>query len=127
MKRPVAVIGLGFMGSALARALACAGFNVCAWSRSAARRAEFSNELYVPASAVDAVKASDVIVLCITNFDASAAFLELAGLAEALRGKTLLQLTSEFSRGSSAFRDLGRAVGCGRPGWRDRHHAGKHR
>jgi 3-hydroxyisobutyrate dehydrogenase-like beta-hydroxyacid dehydrogenase len=111
LKRPVTVIGLGFMGSAIARALASAGFNVCAWSRSAARRAEFSKEFYVPASAVDAVKAADVIVLCITNFDASAEFLGLAGLAEALRGKTLVQLTSESPEEARRFATLTEPLG----------------
>jgi len=111
LKRPVTVIGLGFMGSALARALASAGFNVCAWTRSAARRAEFSNEFHVPASAVDAVKAAEIIVLCVTNFDASAEFLEVAGLAEALRGKTLLQLTSESPEEARRFAALAEPLG----------------
>lgn len=112
MKRTVTVIGLGFMGSSLARAMLSAGFDVCAWTRSAVRRAEYAGQFRVAASPVEAVNAADVIVLCITNYDAAAAFVQLAGVAEALRGKTILQLTSESPDEARSFATLVKALGA---------------
>jgi 3-hydroxyisobutyrate dehydrogenase-like beta-hydroxyacid dehydrogenase len=66
--RSVAVIGLGLMGAALARALKASGLDVYAWTRSAIRRRDFSDDFIVHTTAIEAVNAAEVTVLCITNF-----------------------------------------------------------
>jgi 3-hydroxyisobutyrate dehydrogenase-like beta-hydroxyacid dehydrogenase len=112
LKRAVTVIGLGFMGSALASALAAAGFHVHAWTRSASRRADYAATFEVPESPADAARAAEVIVLCITNFDAAKDFLELPGVAAAVNGKTLVQLTSESPEEAQQFAALAASFGA---------------
>ncbi len=112
MKRAVTVIGLGFMGSALADALSVAGFHVHAWTRSASRRADYAARFEVPESAADAVLAAEVTVLCISNFDAAKEFLEIPEVAAAVSGKALVQLTSESPEEARQFATLAASLGA---------------
>ncbi|MFI7344348.1 NAD(P)-dependent oxidoreductase [Streptomyces sp. NPDC050085] len=91
---PVTVLGLGAMGAALAGALLDAGHPTTVWNRSAgkgddvvargARRAD---------SAAEAVRASEVVVVCVVDHDAAQTILE--PLAGELTGKVLVNLTSD--------------------------------
>jgi 3-hydroxyisobutyrate dehydrogenase-like beta-hydroxyacid dehydrogenase len=89
----VSVIGLGNMGSALARALLENGRQVTVWNRShdkAAPLLAMGAELAPSASA--AVKASPVIVVCVTNYAVSDSIMN--GTAADLAGKVLIQFTT---------------------------------
>ena len=68
MALAVAFAGLGAMGRGMARNLHKAGLLAAVWNRTAARAAEFAQELAVPAAPDPAAlaAASDVIVLCVS-------------------------------------------------------------
>ena len=65
----VTLIGLGAMGSALAKALIDAGHSITAWNRSPGRLERIITLGARGASDVpDAVKSSNVILVCISNY-----------------------------------------------------------
>jgi 3-hydroxyisobutyrate dehydrogenase-like beta-hydroxyacid dehydrogenase len=90
----VAVIGLGNMGSTLARVLSSAGHDVTAWTRSPERREAYAatggTTAETPAAAC---RAGELVVACVSDYDATRAVLTEAG-ADALEGRTLVQLAS---------------------------------
>ncbi|GGU99789.1 NAD(P)-dependent oxidoreductase [Streptomyces spectabilis] len=93
-KTPVTVIGLGAMGSALAGAFLGAGHPTTVWNRSAGKGEDLVARGAVrAASAAEAVRAGDLVVVCVVDYDASAAVLE--PLAADLAGRTLVNLTSD--------------------------------
>ena len=92
---PVSVLGLGYMGSALARAFLAKQHTVTVWNRTASKAqplAEAGAE--AAASVAEAVAASDVTVVCVSDYHASDALLHTAEMADRLKGKTLVQLTT---------------------------------
>ncbi|MEI5101459.1 NAD(P)-binding domain-containing protein [Streptomyces sp. PmtG] len=93
-KTPVTVIGLGAMGQALAGAFLDAGHPTTVWNRSAGKGEELVARGAVrAASAADAVRAGDLVVVCVVDYDASQAVLE--PLAADLAGRTVVNLTSD--------------------------------
>jgi 3-hydroxyisobutyrate dehydrogenase-like beta-hydroxyacid dehydrogenase len=92
---PVTVIGTGTMGSALARALLAAGYPVTAWNRTPHRAARLAS---AGASIADnlavAVQASDLVLMCVSDQAAVHELLSGDSLADLLRGRTLVQLTT---------------------------------
>ncbi len=104
-----AVIGLGLMGSALADALIAKGFDVTVWNRSPERSERFAKEgIEVAATVADAVIASDVTVVCVLDHDSTKSTVMTADVASALKGKTLVQLTTMTS---AQARELGQWAG----------------
>ncbi|MYZ39577.1 MULTISPECIES: NAD(P)-binding domain-containing protein [unclassified Streptomyces] len=98
-RTPVTVIGLGLMGQALAGAFLKAGHPTTVWNRSAEKASDLVSEGAVLASSAgDAVKASGLVVLCVTDYDVVHTLLDPLG-AE-LSGKTLVNLTSGHSEGA---------------------------
>ncbi|MCG6495829.1 NAD(P)-binding domain-containing protein [Kitasatospora sp. A2-31] len=90
---PVTVLGLGPMGRALAAALLTAGHRVTVWNRTPGREAELlANGAGTAADAAEAVAASPLTLLCVRDHDAVTAV--RAGIADALRGRTLVSATS---------------------------------
>ena len=98
----VCVIGLGKMGSALAEALLKTGHTVTVWNRTPARcDALRAMGAAVAGSAVEAARAADVALVCVTNDAATREIVFTDGVVQALRGKLLIQLstsTAEQSR-----------------------------
>jgi 3-hydroxyisobutyrate dehydrogenase-like beta-hydroxyacid dehydrogenase len=94
-RSPVTVIGTGTMGSALVRALLAAGHPVTAWNRTPARTAPLAS---AGASIADnpaaAVQASDLVLMCVSDQAAADALLSSGTLADLLRDRTLVQLTT---------------------------------
>lgn len=94
----VAVLGLGQMGWALAEALskAPAVSSLAVWNRTPARADEFvgrhGGEAAVDPS--DAVRASDVVIVCLLDYGATMEVLESDGVPEAFKGKTIIQLSN---------------------------------
>ncbi len=105
----VSVLGLGYMGSALARALLDHGHSVTVWNRTASKAQPLAEVgAAVASSAADAVAASDVVVACVTDYHTSDAILRTDEAAAQLRGKTLIQLTTgtpQDARDGSAWAD----------------------
>ncbi|MFT2019174.1 NAD(P)-dependent oxidoreductase [Streptomyces sp. 796.1] len=93
----VSVLGLGLMGQALAAAVLSAGHPTTVWNRTPSKAADLvtSGATLAP-TPHEAVTASDLVIVCLTEYDAVRTLLE--PLADALRDRTLINLTS----GSSA-------------------------
>lgn len=91
----VAVLGLGLMGSALARALIAAGLDVTVWNRGDARREPFaSSPARVAASVAEAVGASEIVVVCVRDYDAADDHLRAPAVEAALGDKVVVQLST---------------------------------
>ena len=91
----ISVLGLGAMGSALARAQLKAGHGTTVWNRSPQRMAPLV-ELGARAAAgvADAVRASPVIMICIDNYAATKTILWAGDVAPHLSGRTVIQLST---------------------------------
>ncbi|MHA6631220.1 NAD(P)-dependent oxidoreductase [Pseudonocardia sichuanensis] len=101
-RTPVTVVGLGAMGRALAAAFLDAGHPTTVWNRTAARAAPLVARGARHAGAVeDAVRASPLIVTCLTSYEATTEVLQVA--AGALRGRTLITLNSGSPSGARAM------------------------
>jgi 3-hydroxyisobutyrate dehydrogenase-like beta-hydroxyacid dehydrogenase len=90
---PVTVVGLGAMGTALARAFLAAGHPTTVWNRSPGR----AEPLRAAGAAVApdlsaAVTASPLVIVCL--LDTPAVDAVLVGAGDALRGSTIVNLTS---------------------------------
>ncbi|WP_285438111.1 NAD(P)-dependent oxidoreductase [Streptomyces sp. ISL-98] len=103
----VTVIGLGAMGRALAGAFLDAGHPTTVWNRSTGKGDDLvARGAVLAASAEEAVRASELTVVCVVDYDASQAVLD--PLAEALAGRVLVNLTSdspERARAAAAWAD----------------------
>ena len=110
--RAVSVIGLGAMGSALARAFLTAGHRVTVLNRTAE-----TTELLRAAGAraartlVEAIGASDVIVICVLDYPTAAALLGPHDVGGALAGKTIVQLTTGTPADAREGERLAREIG----------------
>jgi len=90
----VSVLGLGLMGSALARALLAKGYEVTVWNRSPEKSEEFEGLARVGSSVLDACAASSVIVVCLLNYEAGNALMRSPEVESVLSGKVLIQLST---------------------------------
>ncbi|MFJ9179989.1 NAD(P)-dependent oxidoreductase [Streptomyces sp. NPDC102360] len=91
---PVTLIGLGPMGQAMVRTLLAAGHPVTVWNRTAARAdALVADGATLAASPADAVAASELVILSLTDYQAM--YDILGGATEALAGRTLVNLSSD--------------------------------
>ncbi|MFH8405430.1 NAD(P)-dependent oxidoreductase [Streptomyces sp. NPDC018019] len=103
----VTVLGLGPMGRALAGAFLDAGLRVTVWNRTPGRDGELVARGAVGArSAVEAVAASSVTVVCVVHYDAVDAVLRQEAVAGALKGRTVINLTADTpdrARGTAAW------------------------
>lgn len=100
----VTVIGLGEMGSALARAFLAAGKSVTVWNRTPAKAAflEQMGATHVLAIA-EAIVASPVVVICLSDYAAISGVLGDGEVAEKLAGRLIVQLTSGTPRQARAL------------------------
>lgn len=89
----VTVLGAGRMGSAIVRAFRAGGRQVTVWNRDAAKAQALTAVGARPVSEVaDAVGASPVVVICVSDYASSTDLLEAA--AGALFGRSVVQLTT---------------------------------
>lgn len=106
MKPAISVLGTGRMGAALARALLRAGYRTTVWNRSPDKAAPLAAAgATVAASVHDAIAASEVIIMNVSDYAATAALLQADGVAPALAGKLVVELTSGTPHGA---REAGR-------------------
>ncbi|MEV6913090.1 NAD(P)-binding domain-containing protein [Amycolatopsis sp. NPDC051071] len=88
---PIAVVGLGLMGQALARAFLKAGHPTTVWNRTAAKAERLVAEgAHLAPTIGDALAAGGLTVVCLTDYPAVRELLGEAGL----EGTTLVNLTS---------------------------------
>lgn len=94
MSAPVTVIGLGPMGQAMVRALLAQGHPVTVWNRTPSRAADVvAAGARLADSPADAVAASDLVVLSLTDYQAMHDILGPA--TAALAGRTVVNLSSD--------------------------------
>lgn len=99
---PVTVLGLGSMGTALARAFLAAGHRTTVWNRTPSKAAPFVAEGARHAVTVDdGVSASPLVVACLTGYDDTRAV--LGSTTAALAGRALVTLNSGTPAGARAF------------------------
>jgi 3-hydroxyisobutyrate dehydrogenase-like beta-hydroxyacid dehydrogenase len=91
---PVTFIGLGPMGQAMVRTLLAAGHPVTVWNRTAARADGLTAYgATLAASPAEAVAASELVILSLTDYEAMYDILGPA--ASALAGRTIVNLSSD--------------------------------
>jgi 3-hydroxyisobutyrate dehydrogenase-like beta-hydroxyacid dehydrogenase len=92
-REPVTVIGLGNLGRALAERFLRHGHPTTVWNRSAAKAEALAAQgAAVAVTAADAIAAGELVLVAL--LDTSAAREVLAGAADAVRGRALVNLTS---------------------------------
>lgn len=102
--QPVSFIGLGDMGSALATALLGNGFAVTAWNRSPGKAEALAEKgAEVASSAADALAASPVTIVCLSDHGATMEVLARDGVEASAAGRTLIQLSTMTSAESHAL------------------------
>ncbi len=103
----ISVIGLGAMGSALARALLNAGYSVTVWNRTPQKMEPLATlGAEKVERVVDAVQASPAIMVCIDNYAATNQQMGSDDVVPHLSGRTVIQLstgTPEEARDSEAW------------------------
>lgn len=91
----VSVIGLGAMGSGIARTLLEAGCQVSVWNRSRGKvDALVSDGAIACDSPADALKANTHVVVCLTDYAAWKAIIEANDLNGCFEGTCIIQLTT---------------------------------
>src|SRR5687768_1381862 len=104
---PVTVLGLGAMGSAIARTFVDRGHPTTVWNRTAGKATALVDAGAAAAgTAAEAVAASDLVVLCVLDYDAVDDV--LGGVGDAISGRALVNLTSgspERARAVQAWAD----------------------
>jgi 3-hydroxyisobutyrate dehydrogenase-like beta-hydroxyacid dehydrogenase len=97
--RDVTVIGLGLMGQALAGAFLRGGYPTTVWNRTAAKAEHLVAQGAKAADSVrDAVLASPLVVVCVSDYEAVRELFDPLG--EELAGRVLVNLTSGTSLGA---------------------------
>jgi 3-hydroxyisobutyrate dehydrogenase-like beta-hydroxyacid dehydrogenase len=90
----VSIIGLGAMGSAIARKLLANGLTVTAWNRTITKARELEPEgISAVGELSEAIRASERVIVCVIDYDASKSLFEQPGIADSLDGRSVLQLT----------------------------------
>jgi len=109
----VCLIGLGTMGCALAETLLAKGHRVMVWNRTATRCEPLvSLGAKVVGSLSQSVASAPVTILCVSDHQASALLLETDGLASALNGKLLVQLSTCTAAESKALASRAETLGA---------------
>ena len=108
----VTVLGLGLMGSALARAIQHAGHKITVWNRTNAKMEPFIADGAEGASSVAfAVEASPVIIVCVDNYAVTQNFMGTEDVESSLPGRAIVQLSTGTPRGAQEadiwFRERG--------------------
>ncbi|SRR5712691_1331831 len=91
----VSVIGLGSMGTALADAFLRENITVTVWNRTSSKCNRLIAQGASAASTVaTAVAASDVLVVCVSNYAITDELLGSREVIAALNGKSIIQLST---------------------------------
>ena len=109
----VTMIGLGAMGSALARAFLGAGHGVTVWNRTSSKTDALLSLGACGASSIsEAVKASPIIVICIDNYEYSKKLIAENCPGQCLSGRTLIQLSTGSPNEANEFEEFIRGFNC---------------
>ncbi|WP_395316855.1 NAD(P)-dependent oxidoreductase [Variovorax sp. UC74_104] len=93
--KEVSVLGLGAMGETIARLYLEQGYRVTVWNRTTGKAdALVAKGAVLARSASEAVRAARVVVMCVYDYRAAEAIFALDGVAAAMDGRLLVQLTT---------------------------------
>lgn len=91
----ISIIGLGAMGMALAKTLVNKGVKVTVWNRTNTKAEPLVQiGATLAKDVLTAIQASPVLLVCVSNYPTAREILNAPGVAEALKGKVLLQLST---------------------------------
>ncbi|QGG51855.1 NAD(P)-dependent oxidoreductase [Lysinibacillus pakistanensis] len=91
----VTIIGLGVMGATLARVLLKKDYQVTVWNRSIEKAEPLIKDGAILAASVGAaIGASEVSIICVSDYRASFTILETKEVKQALIGRVLIQLST---------------------------------
>lgn len=82
------------MGTAIARVLTEAGHDTTVWNRTSAKTEAFKKSASVASSADEACRAADVVFSVLSNYAVTDELLQTPDMEDALRGKTLIQMST---------------------------------
>lgn len=106
MKRSIAVVGTGRMGSALARALLAEGHRTTVWNRTRDKAEPLAAlGAVIAPSVLDAVSAAEIVIVNVSDYAATADILRDVAVASAIRGKLIVELTSGTPHGAREVAD----------------------
>ncbi len=92
----VTVLGLGPMGRALAAAFVAAGRATTVWNRTPGRDGELVGQGAISTPSPEAAAAAGgPVVVCVVNYDAADGILRAAPVTDALKGRTVVNLTAD--------------------------------
>jgi 3-hydroxyisobutyrate dehydrogenase-like beta-hydroxyacid dehydrogenase len=95
VRKKVSVLGLGAMGSTLARSLMGAGHEVAVWNRTQSRARNLIDDGATDSeSAEHAVASSPLLVFCMIDKGATEAILRQEAVAQTLEGRTIVNLST---------------------------------
>ncbi|WP_236473616.1 NAD(P)-dependent oxidoreductase [Mesorhizobium muleiense] len=101
MKLSISVVGTGRMGSALARALLRSGYRTTVWNRTKQKAEPLATlGATVAGSVLEAVNAAEIVIVNVSDYQATAAVLHDDAVASAIRGKLVVELTSGTPHGA---------------------------
>ncbi|MFD7551718.1 NAD(P)-dependent oxidoreductase [Streptomyces sp. NPDC059816] len=101
LKQSVTLIGLGPMGQAMVSAFLDNGHEVTVWNRTASKaEGVVSKGAKLAPTVADALKANDLVILSLTDY--SAMYTILSDAADALTGKTVVNLSSDTPKKTRA-------------------------
>ena len=110
----ISVIGLGAMGSALARALLQADHHVTVWNRTAAKMEPLVALGAKGATSIgNAVRASSLVMVCVVNYSATKSLFGAKEVTAHLSGRTLIQLSTGTPREARESETWARDCGAG--------------
>lgn len=108
----VSVIGLGEMGAALARALQNDGYQLTVWNRTSAKAAPLiAQGARFSETVVEAVSASEIVLVCVSDFDTVCELIHSSDVSKALTGRTLVQLTTRTPKEARSAEGWAKAAG----------------
>jgi 3-hydroxyisobutyrate dehydrogenase-like beta-hydroxyacid dehydrogenase len=108
----VTIVGLGQMGTVVAKLLIDAGSTITVWNRSAEKAAVLASYgAQVADNAAEAVSVSPVSVFILYDDAATEAVLSLDGISEALSGRLIVNLGTSGPDAARSFSDQVAAVG----------------
>jgi len=95
MTSDVSVLGLGAMGTALARTLVDAGRNVTVWNRSPDKMEPLvALGAQGPSDFAEALAASPRVIVCIPDYQTTTEIFERSDARPLLHGRTVVQLST---------------------------------
>ncbi|MGC1419154.1 MAG: NAD(P)-binding domain-containing protein [Acidimicrobiales bacterium] len=96
--RTVSVLGLGWMGTALANTLVREGHTVTVWNRTPEKTRPFEGRAEIAPTVLVAIESSDIVFVCVLNYAAADELLHAPDVTAALSGRTLVQFSSGTSQ-----------------------------